>query len=706
MKGLLARLPRPAVRSHGRPQPEVRAALPWLLLSLLLAIAPALLQLPAWVAPLALIPLALKAWAWRCERAVGPVWWGGLLVLSLLALATGFRELGSERLVLAGFALVLALKGLETQARRDAHVLLFGACVLTALAAARYPNAIALALILLLSPALLVALAALAGAPRPLRQAGVLLGLALPPALALFLLVPRIPGPLWDFGLALGLPIGVTLELGSGALGKETSFTPGAPRGGGGGDGTALVAEFDGYVPPTSRLYWRGPVLYRFDGREWHAAEGFGNRNRMLADAFRKREDWEAEWRSSGQALAYKVRLAPHGRNWLYALDLPAGPTAESYITRDYQLLSMTPIREESHYRAVAQLDGRIGRALDEERRAEALQLPPGQNPRLIELGKRIAADNTDPRARAVAAFDFFIAGGFRYNDRISSPAVPQPYDAFLFDTREGGSDMLAASYVLLARAAGVPARLIAGYRGGRLMALTDFVLVKESNAHAWAEVWLEEDGWVRFDPTDAVAPQRFADKRAARTSAQSAPSPTRASAGSSREAATQSMATAVSPAKDDPAPLAPARGEDWLGALDKWVIRYDASRQSELLGRDEGFGGGWALLGGGLVASLTLFAALYTGIARGLAWRSEDPLARAWLRICRQLERGGHPVASTQCPQALADRLATDPGTEFAAELARRYARLRYGHPAPGEADAFARAAYHFRFTPGQDAR
>ena len=700
MSALLARLPRLTVRSHGRPEAEVRAALPWLLATLLLAIAPALLQLPLWVAPLALVPLALKAWAWRTARPVGPLWWGGLLALCVVALAATHRQLGAERLVLAAFALVLALKGLETQRRRDALVLLVGACVLAALAAARYPNAVALMLMLLLAPALIACLAALAGHPRPLRQAGLLLGLALPPALALFLLVPRIPGPLWDFGLALGLPIGVTLEQGSGGLGSESSFTPGAPRSGGGGDGTALVAEFEGYVPPVSRLYWRGPVLWRFDAREWHAAEGFGNRSRMLAESFRSRERWEAEWRGHGQELAYQLRLAPHGKHWLYALDLPAGPAAESYLTRDYQLLSMTPIREEARYGAVARLDARIGRELAPGQEEAGLQLPAGHNPRLVELGRQLAADNATAPERAVAALDFFVKGGFRYNDRIAAPALPDPYDAFLFDAREGGADMLAASYVLLVRAAGVPARLVAGYRGGRLMALTDYVLVKDSNAHAWAEVWLPDDGWVRFDPTDAVAPQRFADKRGPRPAARPAPAQAPASAPTGAGAAARALAGATAPTNaGEAAPEPRERGTDWLAGLDKWVIRYDASRQSDLFGDGGEPAGGWALLTAGLVASLALLAGAYAGLARWLAWRREDPVRRAWRRVCRELGRGGLPVTPSECPRALAERLAQRPDGALTAELVRCYARLRYGQPAAHEAVAFARAAYHFRF-------
>lgn len=684
-----------ATRSHGRPDDDVRAALPWILATLLTAFVPALWHLPPWMLPLALLPLGLKAWAWRSGQAVGPWWWGSLLALSILALAMTHRQLGAGNSVLAAFVLVLAVKALETQRRRDALLLVFGACVLAALAMVHYPDAIALLLLLLLAPALLAALAALAGTPRPLRTGSPLLGLALPPALLLFLLVPRIPGPLWDFGLALGLPIGISLDRGTGGRGAEGVFTPGAPRGSGGGDGTALVAEFDGYVPPVSRLYWRGPVLWRFDGRDWHAAEGFERRAQVMATTFRSREQWEAEWRSPGRLLSYRMRLAPHGQKWLYALDLPAEPVAESFLTRDYQLLSMSAIIDETRYQATAWLDGRIGREPDPARLEAALQLPSGRNPRLVELGRRIAAEHPLPRERAVAALEHFGKGGYRYDEKVGAPQTEHPYDAFLFDTREGGSDLLAASFVLLMRAAGVPARLVAGYRGGRLMALTDFVLVKESNAHAWSEVWLADEGWMRLDPTDFVAPQRFADGKPATARKPAAQTPA-ATAGAGAPA----VVTAAPVVQAGPAPsAADASQRSWLAMLDKWVIRYDARRQSELFGDGESVSGGWAMLSAALAGILLLLAGLYAAFARWTAWRRADPVQRGWERILRQLARGGLEVAPCECPHALSRRLAGHPRGTHAAELAATYARLRYGRPAAGEAAAFARACYHFRF-------
>lgn len=676
---------------------DIRPAMPWLLSAVALALVPAWLQLPWWLVPLALLPLALKGWSvWRAA-ALGRWPVPALLLLDLALLYPAWPRLGPDKTVLAGFALVLALQTLQLRRRRDALVLLCGACVLTALAVVRSADALGLLLAVALAPLVLLNLARLLPRVPLLPQLWLVLA-ALPLAVLLFLAVPRIPGPLWDFGLALGLPIGVSLERGSGGLGAESTMAPSAPRQGGAGDGTALVAEFDGWVPPVSQLYWRGPVLYRFDGQQWQAADPAESRGRALAQSFRSPALWRAEWIKGGREVAYQLRLAAHGKRWLYALDMPLAPAAESYLTQDYQLMSMTPVRSEVRYRAVAQLNAQVGKTLPPERRELALAYPAGSNPRLQALGRKLAAGQRQPRAVALAALELFAKGGFRYNDR--APALPgeHPYDNFVFERREGGSELFAASHALLLRAAGVPARIVTGFRGGRLMALTDYVLVKESNAYAWVEAWLPGEGWVRFDPTDAVAPQRFTGR--SKTAAAPAPA---ARPVPKTQAAGNGPATAAAPAAQAPAGAAAAAvpgRSDWLSGLDKWVIRYDLSRQREL------FGAGNSSLPPALWygAGVLLLAAL--AAAAHAAWRLQrnrrrDPLQHAWQRLCRQLRKAGIEVQANACPLALAQQLETAAATRDAAELARCYARLRYADADADLQRRFVLAVHHFRQMP-----
>lgn len=688
---LLRRLP-----PLGQVNAELRPALPWLLLAVLLALVPAWLQLPGWLLLPALLPLALKGFsAWRgvaFGRWPVPL----LLALDLALLFAAWPRLGAGHGVLAGFTLVLTLQCLQLRTRRDALVLLLGCCVLSALALVRMSDALSLLLALVLAPVLLLNLARLLPQVPLLPQGGLVLA-ALPLALLLFFAVPRIPGPLWDFGLALGLPIGVSLERGSGGLGAESTMAPAAPRQGGAGDGTALVAEFDGWVPPVSQLYWRGPVLYRFDGAQWQAADPAESRGKSLTQGFRSAAQWQAEWIKGGREVAYQLRLAGHGKRWLYALDMPLAPAAESYLTQDYQLMSMTPLRSEVRYRAVARLNAQVGKSLSPERRELALAYPAGHNPQLQALGRKLAANQPQPRAIALAALELFAKGGFRYNDRAAALPGAHPYDEFVLQRREGGSELFAASYALLLRAAGVPTRIVTGFRGGRLMALTDYVLVKESNTYAWVEAWLPGEGWVRFDPTDAVAPQRFTGRsqRAATVPAQPAARPQTASPAAA-DAHAPAAAAANPPASQPPAPAVSLAGQ-WLAGLDKWVIHYDLRRQRELFAGDSGQPAAiWPWLVGALLLPVS-------ALAGWLGWRQRsrqrrDPLAAAWLQLCRRLQRAGIAVDPADCPLTLSRRLAGNPATQAAAELLLVYAGLRYGSADAALQATFLRALHHFR--------
>ena len=689
---LLRRLPPPGQVTAG-----LRPALPWLFLAVLLALLPAWLQLPGWLLLPALLPLALKGFSsWR-GLALGRWPVPLLLALDVALLFAAWQRLGAGHGVLAGFTLLLTLQCLQLGTRRDALVLLLGCCVLSALALVRMSDALSLLLAVVLAPVLLLNLARLLPQVPLLPQAWLVLA-ALPLALLLFFAVPRVPGPLWDVGLALGLPIGVTLERGSGGLGSESQLAPAAPRQGGGGDGTALVAEFDGWVPPVSQLYWRGPVLYRFDGEQWHSADPAESRGKSLTQGFRSAAQWQAEWIKGGREVAYQLRLAPHGKRWLYALDTPLAPAAESYLTQDYQLMSMTPLRSEVRYRAVARLNAQLGKTLSPERRELALAYPAEHNPQLQALGRRLAAEQRQPREIALAALDVFAKGGFRYNDRAAALPGAHPYDEFVWRRREGGSELFAASYALLLRAAGVPARIVTGFRGGRLMALTDYVLVKESNAYAWVEAWLPGEGWMRFDPTDAVAPQRFTGR--SKTTAAPAPAtrPAQQAAGNSGAAPATAAANMPTPASSE-TPAAATRN-DWLSRLDKWVIRYDLSRQRELLaGSGSGLPPAWLYGAGSLLCVALALAAL--GAGRRLRQRRRDPLSHAWQRLCQQLQRAGIDVPASGCPLALARRLAQAEATREAAELVRCYARLRYGSADADLQQRFLQAVHHFRQLP-----
>ncbi|MFT3822178.1 MAG: DUF3488 and transglutaminase-like domain-containing protein [Rubrivivax sp.] len=642
----------------------VQRAQPWIAAALALALGTALGVVPPWCWASVLALIALKALAWRRRWRLGRRVLLPLAALALGAWLAGFSRHASGPAVTAFFALVLALKWLEAdpaRGRRDALLLLWASCVLAALGATHQFALLSLLLLVTHALVLAAALAALHGQRRPAQLAARLLGLALPLAALLFVLTPRVSGPLWDFGLALGLPIAATAPRGQG-LGSRDSLQPGQMRSAALEDGTMLVARFDGYQPAAAEMYWRGPVFWDFDGRRWTPGPGWGNRSERMARGYRRAAAWAATFQPRGEPLRYSLRVAGHGGPWLYALDLPATLPPESYLTHDGQLLSMTPLREETRYDAAAWRDWRaVAPRLAEPERLQALALPAAQLPQLAALGRQIAQAEPAAAGRIDRVLGLFDPARFRLDSKAPSAAGAQAYEDFLFVQRAGGADQFAAGAVLLLRAAGVPARLVTGFRGGRLMGTSGYVLVKQSHAHAWVEAWDDARGWQRLDPVDRVrapaAPRRGA-----------APEP--AAAPGATTAATPPSAAA------DAAPATP-----WWQAMDGWVLHYDAARRAALLD-------GLAEAGHGALRPALLAVLLAAALALPLlAWRHRprqrgtDPLAAAWDELARRLARAGLAVPPGRCPSALAQDLAgrAEPWAPVAAEIVGTWLRLRY---------------------------
>jgi transglutaminase-like putative cysteine protease len=630
-----------------------------------------------------------------------------------------------SRTLRTALLLALALKWAEARSTREFALLAGGSLLAGALGLLHWGEWTGLALIVLLP---LLALGALesateadmrAGRPTPAparatwrhigaRLAGNLgrIALALPLAAALFLFFPRIPGPLWDIGLTFGLPLSVALEKSNQGLGVSTRLKPGQNQAqtGVAENAPVLVAEFDNWVPPTSLLYWRGPVYYDFDGREWRLDPEYdaGQGRTLMRRGWTKSSAFAATLTKKSQEITYTVRLTPHDRLWLYGLDLPAALAAESFISADWQVLAHRPVKAETRYRLKSWLDWEAGGALDETLRRRALALPETGNPRLRALGAELAAQ--PPDGRITAALTALAKNGYEVRDRFPLGEGPDALDEFWFDRREGNADLYAGTFVFLMRAAGLPARLVTGYRGGKLMALTDFVIVKKNHAHAWAEVWDEARGWRRFDPTDMIAPPRSASAQQAKT-AQPKPAGAAAPKPPPREAARNQAGHAADPQKT-PVPAAGppiAVKADSFSGLDgffaRWIFRLDGETQQSLLaGLGEKFGeklGG--ALGGKfawvwLLVGAALSSALVFALSQLIAWRREarhlPPPQRHWNRLGRLLARRGLAREPWECPGNFARRVAAARPlwAETMAALANAYTDWRY---APARPDA-----------------
>lgn len=635
-----------------------------------------------------------------------------LLGLALCVVGAGlaFGWLESRTLRL-GLLLVLALKWAESRRAQEYALVAPAAGVAVAIGLLQWGEGAGLLFVLASALLLLAAAAAANAAPADgapansravlggLRVAGRQLLAALPLAAVLFLFFPRIPGPLWDIGLTFGLPLPASIEQSNQGLGIAARLKPGQTQTGASDGQAVLVAEFAGWVPPTSQLYWRGPVFYDFDGEEWRLDADYaaGNGRKIMQQGWRRAADFQEKLQSTAQEVSYKVRLTPHNGLWLYALDLPARLTSESFIGPDWQVLSHTPVQQEMSYALSSWLEWSAGGELAPALRQRALALPQGSNPQLRALGAglagKFAAGDTDALLRE--ALLTVAQGGYRLRDRFTPPAGADALDAFWFETKEGNAEFFAASFVVLMRSAGVPARLVTGYRGGKLMALTDYVVVKRNHAHAWVEVWDERKGWRRADPVDMVAPERFAGtpaqpKPAAQPAPKAAPAPRPATGQSAPPPAGGFAASAAPRSTPSEARKLPDLA-DWLG---RWVFRLDGEQQKALLA---GKGGGFAWLW--LLAIAALASALLLGASLLLArWRESRRLPapqRAWARACRQLAGKGLALRPDECPSDFARRVgaARPAWADAVSRLADAYGAWRYGpapaHAAPGVAVA-----------------
>jgi len=457
-----------------------------LILALGVAMAPLVFQLPLWA-----VLWCVLAWGYvliRERYSEGPISPTVRIIIFIIAMAAVLGSSGAKfdgRDFTTLLAVMAGIKPLEVNRRRDSMVTVFLACFLTITSLFIFEN---LAMILYLFVSVWVTTGVLIHVNEPdgamgghLRLSGRLVLIAIPMMALFFFLFPRLSGSFWGSPGARQLQTGFSEIMRIGDVSRLALV-----------DESAFSVSFDSAVPKVNQLYWRGIVFQRFDGRTWQPALGAKARQRSI----------------SGEDLArYKVILEPHGYRNLFALDLPVTAITAATIMDDYTLVTRRPVRQRFSYNAASYLDYRQDPAdlFD----PITLELPGGGNPRTVELGKRWAREYTTPEAIVDAGLSFFKNNGFAYTLNPGQLGV-DAIDDFLFTSRKGFCEHFAAGFAVLMRAAGVPSRIVGGYQGGRWNAFGNFFTVRQSDAHAWCEVWLRGKGWVRVDPTFVVAPERI----------------------------------------------------------------------------------------------------------------------------------------------------------------------------------------------------
>ncbi|WP_427911569.1 transglutaminaseTgpA domain-containing protein [Ramlibacter sp. MMS24-I3-19] len=665
--GLTARSPLARLRALPR---EARDTL-FLLVVIGWLVLPQVSRLPLWCTALTAIVLA-----WRGRLAVrgSPLprtrWLLVLLVATLAATFATHRTLLGRDAGVTLIVVLLALKTLELRARRDAFVVFFLG-FFTMLTNFFFSQSLATAGAMLVG--LLGLLTALVNAHMPVgrpplahaaRTAGWMALLGAPIMAVLFVLFPRL-APLWGLpgdGMTGRSGLSATMQVGTVAqLALE--------------EGIAMRVRFDGPPPPGPLMYFRGPVLSSFDGREWRPLV-----SRPGADAAALLPPVRLQ--AFGPEVRYTVTLEANNRPWLPVLDAaiqpPAAPGLEAVPGGELQWSSRRPVTDLLRYTAVSQVDYRAGAqgsaagVLPQYR-----DLPAGFNPRTLQLATEMIRSApggaADKPALVEAALQRLRTGGYVYT---LDPGVYGEHtaDEFWFDRKEGFCEHIASAFVVLMRAMDIPARIVTGYQGGELNPVDGYWVVRHSDAHAWAEVWLAGRGWVRVDPTGAVAPSRMGTLQRLR-----APQGAFASA-----FATMSPGLLVNF----------RQGWDAVNnRWNQWILNYTQSRQLDLL-RNVGFRSpDWADL------ALVLIGLLVAVTLCGIAWakwdrQRQDPWLRLLARVRARLVQAGVPLAATSGPRQMAQAV-TDRFGASAQPLADWLLRLeaqRYARHAPAPLPALQR--------------
>jgi protein-glutamine gamma-glutamyltransferase len=617
----------------------------WLAAALLLVAAPHAERLPWWISAIAAILVGWRLYLARSRLSLPNRWLRSAIVIAGIAsIYLYYRTIFGRDAGVALLVLMLALKLLEMKSQREAAMLLFLGYFLV-LTHFLYSQSIPTGLYLLacvwLITATMSALQHKASQPPQaaiLRNAAVLLAQSAPIMLVLFVLFPRVQGPIW----------GVPSDAYAGLAGLSDTMTAGTISNLILSERVAFRATFASHMPPTNRLYWRGPVLSHFDGRTWSAPPV----RRVSTVALDTRE----------APLEYTVTLEPHNKGWLFALDLPGTVPPGARATTDFQLLSATPITSRIRYDMVSYLDYQVGVQERRDVLQHMLQLPAGSNPRTIEFARELRRRYGNDSDLIGAVLDTFRQESFFYT--LTPPLLTKdPVDEFLFETRSGFCEHYASAFAVLMRAAGIPARVVTGYQGGEVNPVGDYLIVRQADAHAWTEVWLQDRGWLRVDPTAAVSPARVLEGIAAALG---------------DETALPLLIRADVPWLRDLRLTWDSIASGW----NQWVLGYNAERQNYMMSRVGMREASWRTLVILLVATTSVITAILALLMlRRRRARPRDPVVKAYERFCQKLRKMGVPRESYEGPNDYCERvMALLPELRAAiAQIKALYVTLRY---------------------------
>ncbi len=617
----------------------------WLLISLLTVVLLHSVNLIPWIT-VAAVALGIwryllnrKQWALPKMHILIPV----MLIICIALLFSFGNNFGRDASI-SLFIIMTAMKLLETKTLRD-YMLVISigyfavACIFIFNQSASTFLLSLIPIILLTTTLIQISLPQTIPGIYSLKLAAKLLLQSIPLMLVLFVLFPRLPGPIW----------GITKDAYSGMTGLNDSIELGDVSNLIQNSSVAFRVQFDGTIPPRNKLYWRGPVLSQQQNNKWLAA----NDNSQAK---------QASLEPIGAKINYTMTLEPHNRLWLLLLDMPTTIPKIATLKQAYSAIAKEPIRTRTRYQAVSSLQYILDKTLDTSQSKIALDIDAESNPKSFKLARSWSHLPSEEIISHV--LQMFNQQTFIYTlrpPRLSNSAI----DDFLFNTKKGFCEHYATSFVYLMRAAGIPARIVTGYQGGELNPNGNYLIVRQSDAHAWAEVWLKNKGWVRIDPTAAVAPERI-------------------------ELGIDQAVSEV-----DALPIFVRPGAQWLknayfnwdninNNWNQWVLGYDNQKQLDFLQKISGKDLSMMDIAIGMVAIMLITMLIMAAFLLSKASQKLNPVQRAYAKHIKQLQKYGLFKNPSEGALDFAHRVANiipDQSTKVL-EIATLYNALQYNKP------------------------
>lgn len=564
-----------------------------------------------------------------------------LSVLAIVLLVNQHRGFFGRDAGTGLFTVALGLKLLEIKSQRDIYLIVYLAFIVAASQFLYEQSVLMAGYIILVCVVLLATLiiqtAAQIQTKWAIKTAAAIILQALPLTVAAFVLFPRVEAPRWMW----------LTDDAKGVSGLTQTLEPGSIADLSLSDALVFRVRFKGDVPPPHLRYWRGPVYTKTDGVRWSMVDQ--HREQMLQPTF------------TGAVYEYTLLMEPQKENWVFALELPQTFDASLRLNAVYQLLTHKRPSERAEYSITSRPFYNTG-TIDEVEYRENLQLPKAASEKQLALVESLGGFAGNPEQFINNLLDYFRREEFHYT--LTPPLLPMdPIDTFLFETRSGFCSHYATAFVYLLRLANIPARVVGGYQGGQMNSVGGFLEIRQADAHAWAEAWLEGKGWVRFDPTAAIAPERI-------------------------EHGVNVDMQLASGEVNFGMPVSESMALRWLKhsrqlwqSIDynwqRWVINYRGASQGQVL---EWLGikdvGDWVT--SLLISTLGLTAPLAFYLLRK---KAPDQAMRYYCRFCAKMAKAGMPIQPGEGAKHFGERIISQKPqlSPLVEQITATFVRLRY---------------------------